>query len=89
MTTTSYQSGAAGGSAGAPTPPKSRTDRATTIVIQFSQLKFPDRTSHSWVAIIRQAAAVAIGCGVNRSTGTTSWVKWFAATSIRWTGFGR
>lgn len=86
-TTTSYQigvpdtSGAVVGS--------STADRASTIVIQFSQEKLPDRTSHNWVRIISEAAAVAIGCGVNSSTGRASWVKWLAATSTRWNGLGR
>lgn len=59
------------------------------MVAQFSQAKLPDRTSQSWVRTISEAAAVAIGCGVKRRTGTTSWVKWFAATSTRWRGLGR
>ena len=59
------------------------------MVIQFSQEKLPDRTSHSWVRIISDAAAVAIGCGVNSRTGTTSWVTWLAATSTRCSGLGR
>ncbi len=86
-TTTSYQSGAAdtdGGSAGNRT-----ADRASTMVIQFSQEKFPDSTSHSWVKIISAAAAVATGCGVNSRKGTTSCVTWFAATSTRCRGRGR
>lgn len=58
-TTTSYQmggSGTGGGVCG-----KRIADSASTMVIQFSQEKLPDRTSHSWVAIISDAAAVAIG----------------------------
>ncbi|CAM5563065.1 hypothetical protein SGLAM104S_09691 [Streptomyces glaucescens] len=58
------------------------------MVIQFSQAKLPDSTSHSWVTIIRDAAAVATGCGVNSRNGTASWVTWFAATSTRCSGFG-
>lgn len=69
--------------------PKSTADTASTIVIQFSQEKLPDRTSHSWVRIISEAAAVAIGCGVKSRNGTTSWVTWLAAASTRCNGFGR
>lgn len=85
-TTTTYQSGAsgvAGGSAGS-----SRAGTASTIVIQLSQEKLPDSTSHSWVRIIRDAAAVAIGCGVKSRNGTISWVTWLAATSTRCSGLG-
>ncbi|CAM5393345.1 hypothetical protein SHIRM173S_00670 [Streptomyces hirsutus] len=58
-TTTTYHSGApavSGGVVGNAT-----TDRASTIVIQFSQEKLPDSTSHSCVAIISAAAIVATG----------------------------
>lgn len=58
-TTTSYQTGGPGTDGGV--RGRRIADRARTMVIQFSQEKLPDRTSHSWVAIIRDAAAVAIG----------------------------
>ena len=48
---------------------------ASTIVIQLSQAKFPDSTSHSCVAMMIAAATLATGCGVNRANGTTSWAK--------------
>ncbi|CAM5244260.1 hypothetical protein SXANM310S_04140 [Streptomyces xanthochromogenes] len=62
---------------------------ARTTVSQFSQAKFPESTSHNWVQMIRQAAMLATGCGVNRAMGTTSWTTWLAATSTRCRGFGR
>lgn len=58
-TTTSYQAG--GPDAGGGVRGRWIADTASTMVIQFSQEKLPDRTSHSWVAIIRVAAAVAMG----------------------------
>lgn len=58
-------------------------------MIQFSQAKFPDSTSHSCVTIISAAAADATGCGANSRNGTTSCVIWFAAASARCSGFGR
>ncbi len=59
------------------------------MVIQFSQAKLPDSTSHSCVATMIPAAYEATGCGVNSNTGTTSWVTWLAAHSTRCSGFGR
>ncbi len=88
MTTHSYQSGAAARCGGSRRREKSTAVTASTIVSQFSHEKLPDRTSHSWVRIIRQAAPVAIGCGVNRNTGTTSWVTWLAPASTRCRGRG-
>ncbi len=86
-TTTTYHSGASGTSGAS--AGNAITGRASTIVIQFSQAKLPDSTSHSCVTIIRAAAAVATGCGANSANGTTSWVTWLAATSTRCNGFGR
>lgn len=88
MTTISYQRGGADCAGGAVNRDQSTADRARVIVSQFSQAKFPEATSHSWVTIISPAAALATGCGVNSSTGTSSWVTWLAATSARWTGLG-
>src|SRR5215207_4222460 len=39
------------------------TLRASTIVSMFSHEKFPDSTSHIWVAAMIVAAPPAIGCG--------------------------
>src|SRR5918999_1222482 len=84
-TTIAYHSGACGGRVGA--EPGNRTaDRAMTTVSQLSQEKLPDAISHSWVTIIRTAAQVATGCGVNSRNGTTSWVTWLAAVSTRCSG---
>lgn len=58
------------------------------MVSQFSQAKFPDSTSHSWVTTMSPAATLATGCGVKSRNGTTSWVTWLAATSTRCTGLG-
>src|SRR5689334_2370614 len=95
VTTTSYQSGAAGraggrgrGSTEAASEPAT-AGRASTIVSQLSQAKLPESTSHSWVAMMTPAAALATGCGVNNKKGTTSWAKWLAATSTRCNGLGR
>lgn len=90
MTATSYQRGGAVWAGGGPARGvQSITESASAIVSQFSQAKFPDRTSQSWVRTISPAAALATGCGVNSRKGTRSWVTWLAATSTRCTGRGR
>ena len=69
MTTTSYQRGGVARSGGGCQGDRSRADAARTMVSQFSQAKLPERTSHSWVTIIRQAAPVATGCGCEQQEG--------------------
>src|SRR5690606_38892772 len=64
-------------------------EKASTIVTQLSQAKFPDSTSHSWVTTTTAAAHIATGCGARRRTGTTSWVTWLARTSTLCSGPGR
>src|ERR1700738_4047629 len=63
--------------------------KARVIVSQFSQAKLPESTNHSWVMTTIAAAALATGCGANNPNGTTSWVKWWTATSTRCSGLGR
>src|SRR5699024_4101340 len=43
---------------------------ARIIVNQFSQAKFPEATSHSWVTTTATAAQVATGCGATNKNGT-------------------
>lgn len=62
---------------------------ASRIVTQLSQAKLPDATSQSWVTTMIAAAPPATGCGANNPNGTTSWAKWFPATSTRCSGLGR
>src|SRR5205807_8014167 len=64
-------------------------EKASVSVIQFSQEKFPDRINHPCVTITITPATPATGCGANSPNGTTSWVRWFAATSTRCNRFGR
>ncbi|PQM45663.1 hypothetical protein C1Y40_04176 [Mycobacterium talmoniae] len=62
---------------------------AKMMVTQFSQAKFPEATSHSWVTMMIPAATLATGCGANNPNGTTSWATWLPATSTRCSGLGR
>ncbi len=57
-TTTTYQSGGSARTGGGPVrKDQSIAESASAMVSQFSQAKFPDRTSQSWVRTIRPAAA--------------------------------
>src|SRR4051812_29854574 len=67
---------------------QSTTDVARITVSQFSQEKFPDKISQSWVAMMKPAAALAYGWGANSPNGATSWARWLAATSTRCRGLG-
>lgn len=71
-------------------PPGSRNAlKASVMVSQFNQAKFPETTSQSWVATMAPAATEATGCGVNSSTGKPSCATWLAATSTLCSGSGR
>src|SRR3954452_14606516 len=64
------------------------TEVARMTASQFSHEKFPDAINQSWVTMMMAAATPAYGCGASSPNGTISWVRWLAATSMRWSGFG-
>src|SRR4051795_1114693 len=67
----------------------SKAEKARTIVNALSQEKLPLNISQPWVTTMHTPATSATGWGANKANGTTNWVKWLAATSTRWSGFGR
>jgi len=70
------------------TVPSSIAENASTILIQFSQAKLPEMTSHSCVTIMSVAAIEATGCGAERKIGTPSCTTWLPSTSSRCTPVG-
>ena len=95
MTTTSSQTGGWASDVGADSGTtlcrreSPRAGMAMVIVTTLSHAKLPLSTSHDWVTMTTTAAQRATGCGAKSSTGTTSWAKWLARTSILCSAIGR